>query len=106
MSDSGDRLRIASLALFASCLAMHAQAGTPVGAMLNTKIDETQLVSLVGNTRSAALVLENDRGPVEDDLQLDHLLLLLQRPTATQAALDKLVDALQTPGSPPTITTG
>lgn len=100
MSDSGDRLRIASLALFASCLTMHAQAGTPVGAMLNTKIDETQLVSLVGNTRSAALVLENDRGPVEDDLQLDHLLLLLQRPAATQATLDKLVDALQTPGSP------
>jgi subtilase family serine protease len=107
LSDSGDRLRLCSLALFASCLTMHAQTATPVRALLDTKptlldtkIDETQLVTLPGNTRSAALVLENDRGPVEDSLQLDHLLLLLQRPAATQAALDKLVDAMQAPESP------
>lgn len=97
---SANRFLVTSLVLLASTVTMRASSFAPVGEVTGAQIDETQLVALAGNTRSVALNSENDRGPVEDDLQLDHMVLLLKRPAANEADLRKLVDALHTPGAP------
>ncbi len=100
MSLSGDRLFAAALVLLASCCTMRAYAAAPVNEVAGARTDETRWVTLAGNTRSAAQNPEYDRGPVEDNLQLDHMLLLLRRSPAKDAELEKLVDALHTPGNP------
>jgi subtilase family serine protease len=64
------------------------------------RIDDARLVTLTGNTRAVARNPENDRGPVDENLQLDHMLLLLERPAEKEAELKVLVDAMHTPGSP------
>jgi subtilase family serine protease len=63
-------------------------------------INESQLVSLEGNTPPAALHAQNDRGPVPDTLLLDHLLLTLKRPPETEARLRQLIDSMHNPDSP------
>lgn len=62
-------------------------------------IDETRLVTLGGNTPPAAFHAENDRGPVDDALRFDHLLLLLKRDPATAARLQKRIEAMHDPRS-------
>ena len=100
MSLSGNRLLTASLVLCACCMTMQAHAAGPGSEVIGTKIDETKLVALAGNTRSAARNAEYDRGPVDDNLQLDHMLLLLQHSGAKEVELEKLVDAMNTPAAP------
>ncbi len=100
MRPSGDRFLAASLVLLASSLTMRAQVASTVIPVSGTQIDETRLVALAGNTRSAARNPEYDRGPVDDDLPLEHMLLLLQRPEGRDAELERLVDAMHTPGAP------
>jgi subtilase family serine protease len=72
-------------------------AGRPV---ITQKLDETKLTRLTGSLHPAALNPKNDRGIVADNLQLDHMQLLLQRPAEREAELDALIEALHTPGSP------
>jgi len=62
-------------------------------------IDESRLVRLAGNVRPEAST-ENDRGRVDDNLQLDHLLLQLKRPAETEAAVEEFLDSLQDRQSP------
>ena len=62
-------------------------------------IDDTQTVSLPGNTRPEAKAA-NDRGPVADGLKLNHMQLLLKRPAATEAALVRYITDLHDPTSP------
>jgi hypothetical protein len=62
-------------------------------------VDENQLVTLSGNTRSEAIA-QNDRGRVPDDLPLRHLLLQLKRSPGQQAELRQLLDEQQDPHSP------
>ncbi len=62
-------------------------------------VDESRLVSLNGNVRPEANA-ENDRGLVDDNLRLDHLLLQLKRPPETEAAARKFLDSQQDPQSP------
>jgi subtilase family serine protease len=62
-------------------------------------VDESKLVRLAGNVRREANS-ENDRGPVEDSLQLDHLLLQLKRPAETEAAAEQFLDSQQDRQSP------
>jgi subtilase family serine protease len=69
-------------------------------ALITSPIDESQLVSLAGNTTAAALIPQNDRGPVADNLAFDHLLLLLKRAPETEARLEKLIDAMHNQDSP------
>ncbi len=57
-------------------------------------IDESQLVTLTGNTTPAALRASNDRGRVADDLMFDHLLVVLKPAPETEASLEKLIDAM------------
>src|SRR5208282_2568645 len=63
-------------------------------------IDESQLVTLAGNTTPAALRAGNDRGPVADSLTFDHLLLALKPTPETEARLEKLIDEMHHQDSP------
>ena len=74
-----------------------AQAEAP--PLVLQAIDEAETTTLPGNVRPEAL-LANDRGPVDDDLRLEHMQLLLARPAETEAALDRLIDDLHNPASP------
>jgi hypothetical protein len=69
--------------------AAFAQHAGPVSA---GGVVESQTVTLEGNTPAPALYPENDRGPIDDTTQLEHMLLVLKRPPAREAALQKLID--------------
>jgi len=73
-------------------------AQTPA-AVLTQPIIESQLVSLEGNTPPPALVAANDRGPVDDAMRFEHLLLVLKRTPDAEAALRELIDAMHDPHS-------
>ncbi len=57
------------------------------------------LVSLRGNVRPD-VKSETGEGAVDGSLQLDHMLLQLQRPPALEAALEARIEAMHQPGSP------
>src|SRR5579859_1042260 len=62
-------------------------------------VDERQTIELAGNIRPEASA-QNDLGRVDDTLALDHMQLLLKRPTETEAALVRFIDLLHDPKSP------
>ena len=68
-------------------------------AVITQDIDPGQVISLAGNTRPEA-ISANDRGMVLPDLPMNHMMLLLRRPSETQEAFEKFLDELHTPGSP------
>jgi len=68
--------------------------------VITAPIDESQLVTLTGNTTAAALSASNDRGPVADSLTFDHLLLTLKPAPETEARLEKLIDEMHHRDSP------
>jgi subtilase family serine protease len=55
--------------------------------------------TLPGTTR-AEIAGAQDLGPVPDDMQLEHVLLLMQRSPAAEAAAEAYADALHDPSSP------
>ena len=69
-------------------------------ARITKQIDENQAVRLTGNTRPEALNPANDRGPVSDTFDVDHIFLLLQRSPAQEQKLDKLISELNDRNSP------
>jgi subtilase family serine protease len=69
-------------------------------AILTAPIVEAERVVLEGNTPPAALQAENDRGPVADAMQLDHMLIALKRTPEIEASLQKLIDEMHNPASP------
>jgi len=73
--------------------------GSNARQLVTQNIDETKLVELHGNTRPEAKA-EHDRGPVDDDVLLEHMLLQLRRPTEKDEDLQEFLDELQKPGSP------
>lgn len=60
---------------------------------------KTPMVTLSGNLRPEAIAT-NDRGPVSGSLQMNHMLLQLQRPAVREAALSELIQSQYKPGSP------
>ena len=68
-------------------------------SLITQRIDDLKLTTLVGNTRPEATA-QNDRGPVSSDLALDHLMLILKRPPAVEAQLEKFIDEQHNPKSP------
>jgi subtilase family serine protease len=62
-------------------------------------IDEGDLVTLGGNTRSEATQV-NDRGEVEPGMQLEHLELQLRRSPEQERKVEAFIEALHNPGSP------
>jgi len=72
----------------------------PSRPLITQAINESALVVLSGNTWPEALALANDRGVVDDSMQLPHLLLQLRRPAAQEQALVALIDQLHDRKSP------
>ncbi len=92
-------IRASRIALAAAGLAIMAPAkgADTMGGSGNPGVppivDETQLVSLGGNTRPEA-VAQNDRGPVADSMVLPHMQLLLKRTAGAKAALEGFIAGL------------
>ncbi|HLY57126.1 MAG TPA: S53 family peptidase [Stellaceae bacterium] len=78
--------------------ASHATAETEQ-RLVNRPIDDRQTEELAGNTRPEAKA-QNDRGRVSDGLPLEHMQLLLRRPSDAEAALTQLIDSLHDRSSP------
>ena len=88
-------LAVAAFALSVS-FASHAQT-KPL--LVKQKVDDKVRVTLAGNTRPEAIA-KNDIGEADPDVQMDHMLLLLQRPAALEAQLEQYIDDLHNPASP------
>ncbi|MGB6688129.1 MAG: S53 family peptidase [Terracidiphilus sp.] len=93
------RGRLAASALIFAGLACAASACAGAQARVRGPIDETHRVVLSGNTRPEANA-ENDLGPVEDSLTLEHMQLLLRRPEELQQQLDAYTESLADRSSP------
>jgi len=68
-------------------------------ARIVDSVDNTRLITLHGNTHPLALP-EFDRGAAPDSTPARRMLLLLSRSPQREAALNKLLEEQQTPGSP------
>ncbi|MGA2589298.1 MAG: protease pro-enzyme activation domain-containing protein [Bryobacteraceae bacterium] len=75
-------------------------SGQDARVLITQAIDESNLVTLVGNTRPEAKNPQNDRGPVPDDFLLDHMLLQLKRSPAMEAELVQYIEQLTDKSSP------
>ncbi len=80
------------------CAALTAQQYAPAVRIVN-RIDESQLVTLKGNTHPLANS-KNDRGRVSSTLPMTDLILVLSRSAEQQAAFDKFVASQYQQGSP------
>jgi subtilase family serine protease len=78
---------------------LHAQNAVQTRSLITQRIDEKKLVTLHGSTRSEAHTAK-DLGPVSDDLQLEHIYLLMNRPAEQQQAVDALIGQLHDQHSP------
>jgi len=76
-----------------------AQSAEVRPVLITQTVDESHLITLGGNTRPEAK-FRYDRGPVPDDLPMEHLLLLLKRSPEQERDLESLIDALHDPSSP------
>src|ERR1700761_1671981 len=83
-------------ALFLSNISFAQQAAPAV--RITGPIDESQLVTLKGNTHPAAIA-KNDRGAVSADFSLPDLTLVLSRSPEQQAAFDAYVKGQYDSGS-------
>ena len=89
-------IRIPSLVLvgaamvFSVNLAAHSQTKP---RLVTQKIDDGVRITLAGNVRREANA-KNDVGEVSPDMQLDHMLLLLQRPASLEAQLEQFIEDL------------
>jgi subtilase family serine protease len=92
---SGLGLSIFVSLLLAVALAAPA-AATP---LIKQSVDESILVTLSGNTRPE-MTAANDRGPVSDSLQLQHIYMQLRRSAAQEAAAAALIEQLHDRNSP------
>ncbi|MGO9519508.1 MAG: protease pro-enzyme activation domain-containing protein [Candidatus Korobacteraceae bacterium] len=90
--------RFLAVAAFSLSVSFASQAQTKPH-LVTTKIDDRFRVTLAGNTRPEANS-RNDVGEADPDVQMDHMLLLLQRPAALEAQLEQFIDDLHNPASP------
>src|ERR1039458_5469103 len=87
---------LASLFLFA---VPSAQPENVWPVLITQDVDESKLVTLGGNTRPEAKA-KYDRGRVDDNLLMEHLLLLLKRSPEQERELGKSIDDLHDLSSP------
>ncbi len=83
--------------LFAAAPRAAAASGVP--DRITQTIDDSQLVTLRGNTRPEANAT-NDRGLVPDGFSIEHMSLLLQRSAEQEQELESLIDSLNDKDSP------
>jgi subtilase family serine protease len=83
------------------CMSAFARVpATPAAVpVVTSAISDADTVKIAGEV-SGAVFAAQDRGRVADTLFLPHLTLVLKRPAARQAALDRLVAAQLEPGNP------
>jgi subtilase family serine protease len=96
------KLRSLPLYVLASVLLIPAFAqgqGVASAARILNRVDESQLVSLRGNTPRFANA-RHDQGRVADDLPMTDLILVLSRSAQQQAAFDAYVASEYDPNSP------
>src|SRR5438093_3323907 len=79
--------------LFATSLFAAAQGGSQARPLISQTVDESKLVTLHGNVRPEASG-KNDRGPVADDLPMEHMFLQLRRPPELEAELRQFIEDL------------
>jgi subtilase family serine protease len=77
-----------------------ARAAHASEALIRASVNESDLATLGGNTPPSALIEARDLGAVEEAMSFDHLLLMLRRDAATEAALQTRIEAMHTQGSP------
>lgn len=80
-------------------LGLAISAGAQAVPRITTAVKDSALVTLKGNTLPVATAL-NDRGRLSDDTSTGRMLMVLKHSDDQQAALDRLVSAQATPGSP------
>lgn len=96
------KLAAAALLAFPFALSFPAHAQDVHAAqrpLITQTLNETDLVTLAGNTRPQANAA-NDRGRVADDFVMNHMLLQLQRSPEQEQALERLIGSQQDPSSP------
>ncbi|HMH12189.1 MAG TPA: protease pro-enzyme activation domain-containing protein [Edaphobacter sp.] len=76
----------------------HAQSSIDAQTLVTAPVDETKTLFLPGNVRREANSL-NDRGKSSESLEMEHMLLQLQRPADREAALEKLIEDMHQPGN-------
>ena len=87
------KLLVGAMALLASnALAQSAPDGS-ASQQITTALDESHRAALAGNTRPETNPT-NDRGMLPDETPLAHMQLLLRRPPDSDAALERIIDAL------------
>jgi subtilase family serine protease len=82
---------------FTARLAQAQDAARPV--LITSPIDETQLVTLAGNTRIEANA-KHDRGLLPDGFPVDHMLLQLKRAPLLERAFDQQIESMTDKSSP------
>ena len=89
-------LTVIGIPTLALAFGFMAFAQSPI--LITQPIDNSNLVTLAGNTRPEAIAA-NDRGPVADNMLIDHMLLQLQRAAQTEQAAETLIDQFHDPNS-------
>jgi len=67
--------------------------------LITQPVDDSNRVTLYGNTRPEVFNKNIDRGPVGDGYDMGHMFLQLKRSPKSEAALEKWLDSLQNPKS-------
>jgi subtilase family serine protease len=75
------------------------QGSSQVRSLITEPIDETRLVTLVGNTRPEANA-KNDRGLEPDGFPVEHMLLQLKRAPELESEFRQYIDSLTDKSSP------
>jgi hypothetical protein len=76
-------------------------AGAPsIPDRITQPIKESERVVLVRNTRPEAMDPANDRGPLPDGYDLEHMLLVLQRSPEQEKELESFIESLNDRNSP------
>jgi subtilase family serine protease len=92
---------VVTVGLLAIAIAMFGPlSGQDARVLITGPIDETNLVTLPGNTRPEARAAENDRGPVPDSFPMAYMELQLKRPLYLQQQFDQFLIQQTTKGSP------
>ena len=91
---------LALIALICGNVSALAEEATPGRALLSTRVDERQMVTLEGNTRPEAMVPAHDRQAVADNFPLEHIHLQLRRSPAQERVVEAYVNSLTDTASP------
>ncbi len=93
------RAALGGVALGCLMEAGQAVAAVPAAPMIKAPISDTSIISLPASM-PAAIASSTDQGALASGQVYPHMQVALRRPAARQAALDALVKAQVTPGSP------